>query len=110
MLFVMIPRSSPQQLTRSARAFHALSDQTRLRLLDLLRGGERCVCELTEALGMGQSRLSFHLGILKEAALVLDRRDGRWVYYRLNPEQVERLAGALTDCCAPGKPWLKGCC
>ncbi len=106
----MVTKSSAPDLERSARAFHALSDATRLRLLDLLRGGERCVCELTEAVGAAQSRLSFHLGVLKGAGLVLDRRDGRWVYYRLNQDQVERLAAALTDCCAPGKAWLKGCC
>ena len=106
----MAATSSLAELERSARAFHALSDPTRLRVLDLLRGGERCVCELTEAAGAAQSRLSFHLGVLKDAGLVLDRRDGRWVYYRLNQDQVERLAAALTDCCAPGKPWLKGCC
>lgn len=106
----MVAKAPAADLARSARAFHALSDATRLRLLDLLRGGERCVCELTEALDAGQSRLSFHLGVLKEAGLVLDRRDGRWVHYRLNQDQVERLAAALTDCCAPGKPWLKGCC
>jgi ArsR family transcriptional regulator len=106
----MATKTPPAELERSARAFHALSDATRLRLLDLLRGGERCVCELTETVGAAQSRLSFHLGVLKNAGLVLDRREGRWVYYRLNQDQVERLAGALTDCCAPGKPWLKGCC
>ena len=103
-------RPSTFEIARSARAFHALSDPIRLRLVDLLREGERCVCELTDALELGQSRLSFHLAVLKEAGLVLDRREGRWVYYRLNPEQMERLAGALTDCCSPGKPWLKNAC
>ena len=97
-------------LDRAASAFHALSDPTRLKLVDLLRGGERCVCELTEALATGQSRLSFHLGVLKQAGVVLDRREGRWIYYRLNEDQLERLADALTDCCRPGKAWLKGCC
>ena len=97
-------------LSGSVRAFHALSDPTRLQLLALLRNGERCVCELTEALGAAQSRLSFHLGVLKDAGLVLDRREGRWVHYRLNQEQVERLAGVLTDCCGPAKSWLKGTC
>ncbi|HLG04925.1 MAG TPA: metalloregulator ArsR/SmtB family transcription factor [Gemmatimonadales bacterium] len=106
----MIARAATGDLERSARAFHALSDVTRLRIVDLLRGGERCVCDLTGALGAGQSRLSFHLRILKEAGVVLDRKQGRWVYYRLNPDQVDRLAGALNACCAPGTPWLKGCC
>jgi len=99
------------QIEQAARAFHALSDPTRVALVDLLRGGERCVCELTDALQTGQSRLSFHLRILKEAGLVLDRRDGRWVYYQLNPGRLEDLAAVLTACCAPGKPWLaRGCC
>jgi len=98
------------ELESAATAFHALSDATRLQLLDLLRGGERCVCDLTDALEAAQSRLSFHLGVLKDAGLVLDRREGRWVYYRLNQEQVERLAAVLTDCCGPAKSWLKGTC
>ena len=97
-------------MDRAAALFHALSDPTRLRLVDLLRGGERCVCDLTDALEAGQSRLSFHLKTLKDAGLVLDRKEGRWVYYRLNPEQLERLAGVLTDCCSGGRTWLKGCC
>ena len=97
-------------LEQSVRAFHALSDSTRLQLVELLRGGERCVCELMEALESAQSRLSFHLRILKEAGLVLDRKEGRWVYYRLNPDQVQELAALLTDCCKPGKTWIKGGC
>lgn len=101
---------SSLDLAQSVRAFHALSDPTRLQLVELLRGGERCVCELTEALGSAQSRLSFHLRILKDAGLVHDRREGRWVYYRLDPDQVHALAGFLGECCGPGKSWLKGGC
>jgi ArsR family transcriptional regulator len=95
-----VARAAPVDLSGSVRAFHALSDPTRLRLVDLLRSGERCVCELTEAVGGGQSRLSFHLKVLKDAGLVQDRKEGRWVYYRLNPDQVRQLAGLLTNCCA----------
>jgi ArsR family transcriptional regulator len=79
---------------RAARLFHALSDETRLRILDRLRRGERCVCELTDALEAAQSRLSFHLRILKDAGLVTDRRDGRWSYYAVDPD-VLREAGDL---------------
>ena len=106
----MPTRTQPADLESAAAAFHALSDTTRLQLLDLLRSGERCVCELTDALDAAQNRLSFHLGVLKQAGLVLDRKEGRWVYYRLNQEQVERLAGVLTDCCGPARSWLKGTC
>ena len=78
--------------------FHALSDETRLRIIDLLRGGERCVCELQDALEAAQSRLSFHLKVLKDAKLVTDRREGRWAYYALDADafaQLEEFVGAL---------------
>jgi len=78
--------------------FHALSDETRLRIIDLLRNGERCVCDLTDALDAGQSRLSFHLKVLKDAKLVTDRREGRWAYYALAPDafaQLEEFVGEL---------------
>jgi ArsR family transcriptional regulator, arsenate/arsenite/antimonite-responsive transcriptional repressor len=98
----MATRTRPDP-ARAARLFHALSDQTRLSILDRLRHGERCVCDLTDALAAAQSRLSFHLRVLKDAGLVSDRREGRWMYYTLNPdglaeaaELVDRLASAPT--------------
>jgi ArsR family transcriptional regulator len=63
----------------------------------MLRDGERCVCELTEALSSGQSRLSFHLKTLKEAGLVQDRREGRWAYYSLVPGAFDGLEAALGE-------------
>lgn len=83
-------------LRRIARLFHALSDETRLKILSRLRGGERCVCELMDAVDAAQSRLSFHLKALKDAGIVVDRRDGRWNYYAIAPEAREELTGALT--------------
>src|SRR5574341_1309044 len=80
-----------RNLRRAAEIFHALSDETRLQLLDLLAEGEQCVCDLTDALKTGQSRLSFHLKILKDAGLLIDRRDGRWVYYALSQDAIEEL-------------------
>jgi ArsR family transcriptional regulator, arsenate/arsenite/antimonite-responsive transcriptional repressor len=85
-------------LSRLTRQFQALSDETRLRIIDMLRRGERCVCDLTEALDSGQSRLSFHLKVLKDAGLVTDRREGRWSYYELNPDafaQLQEFVGEL---------------
>ncbi len=76
---------------RTVQLFHALSDETRLHLLELLADGEQCVCDLTDALKTGQSRLSFHLKALKDAGLLTDRRDGRWVYYALNQEAIDEL-------------------
>ena len=77
---------------RAAALFHALSDGTRLSILQRLRFGERCVCDLTDALDAAQSRLSFHLKVLKDAGLVTDRRDGRWMYYTLNTEALSEAA------------------
>lgn len=78
-------------LARAVRVFHALSDETRLRVLEMLLHGERCVCELQLDLDAAQSRLSFHLKVLRDAGLVLDRKDGRWMYYRLNPDAIREL-------------------
>ena len=78
--------------------FRALSDGTRLKIIDLLRHGERCVCDLMDDLATGQSLLSFHLKTLKDAGLVTDRREGRWSYYALNVEafgQLEEFVGGL---------------
>lgn len=68
--------------------FKALADDTRLRVLKLLGGGEYCVCEIAFALGLEQPRLSFHLRILKQAGIVLDRRQERWILYRLNEQDM----------------------
>ena len=75
-------------LDRAVTLFHALSDVTRLSILEMLRDGERCVCELQDELDAAQSRLSFHLKVLREAGLVSDRKDGRWSYYSIVPEAL----------------------
>ncbi|HLS47407.1 MAG TPA: metalloregulator ArsR/SmtB family transcription factor [Gemmatimonadales bacterium] len=90
-------------IERKARLFHALSDRTRLGIIERLSRGERCVCELTDALDAAQSRLSFHLKVLRDAGLVSDRREGRWSYYRLNAEafaEAESVAGAYAEAAA----------
>jgi ArsR family transcriptional regulator len=97
--------------TLTAR-FKALSDPHRLRILDRLRGGEHCVCELTDVLDAGQSLLSFHLKTLKDAGLVTDRRDGRWMHYALNAAAVGELGeflGALSRATAERR-WKPVCC
>ncbi len=73
------------------RRFKALSDPNRLRIMDRLRSGERCVCDLQDLLDAGQSLLSFHLKTLRDAGLVIDRRDGRWTHYRINPAALDEL-------------------
>jgi len=97
----MIPRvvntGVGKNMDQALRWFRALSDETRLRLVNRLRDGEQCVCDLTDALDTGQSRLSFHLKTLKDAGIVTDRRAGRWVYYALNPEVIDAMSQLLVD-------------
>lgn len=67
--------------------FQLLSDETRLRSLLLMqREGELCVCELVYALGIIQPKVSRHLAALRDAGVVIDRRQGQWIYYRLHPD------------------------
>jgi ArsR family transcriptional regulator, arsenate/arsenite/antimonite-responsive transcriptional repressor len=89
--------SVTKDVDQTLRLFRALGDETRLRLIDQLRGGEQCVCDLTDELDASQSRLSFHLKTLKDAGLVSDRREGRWVYYALNPEAFAMLDRLVTE-------------
>ncbi len=67
--------------------FKCLCDETRLRCLILMKlEGELCVCELTYALDEIQPKISRHLALLREAGIVIDRRQGQWIYYRIHPE------------------------
>ena len=93
-----MPSSTALDTDRAVALFHALSDPIRLSIMQLLRGGERCVCDLQDDLDTAQSKLSFHLKVLKDAGLVTDRRDGRWSYYAIVPAalaEVHDLAIAL---------------
>lgn len=72
-------------MARVAVIFKALADETRLRILNLLRQREICVCEIVDVLGLNQSKVSRHLATLKHAGLVSCRRDGPWIYYALTP-------------------------
>ena len=93
-----MPNSLTSPLARTAQLFHALSDEARLRVVDILLDGEHCVCDLMDHLDVGQSRLSYHLKVLKDAGLVSDRREGRWAYYTLQRDAIveaERLLAVL---------------
>ena len=78
----------------------ALADENRLRVVLFLRGGEMCVCQIVEMLGLAPSTVSKHLDILYQAGLIESRKDGRWVYYRL-PDSPAPCAKAAIE-------WLHG--
>ena len=105
--------------------FLALADRTRLRLLNLVAGGEVCVCFFVEVLGEPQPKISRHLGVLRNAGLVAARRDGKWMHYRLtrpeqtgevldsvlaalrhDPEMIRDRAALERACCSPRVPEL----
>ena len=98
----------------------ALADETRLRALCALRGGELCVCQLIALLDLAPSTVSKHLSILRAARLVESRKDGRWMYYRLSTEfrapstgkMLELLFKGLegTECVAADGKRLKEIC
>jgi ArsR family transcriptional regulator, arsenate/arsenite/antimonite-responsive transcriptional repressor len=78
--------------------FKLLADDTRLKsLLLICREGELCVCELTCALGESQPKISRHLAHLRRADLLLDRRQGQWVHYRINPNLAPWCQRLLAD-------------
>jgi ArsR family transcriptional regulator len=98
--------------SRAVQLFHALSDETRLEILDHLKEGEQCVCDLTDALKSAQSRLSFQLKVLKEAGLIEDRREGRWIYYSVNREalrELEELVRSLKQAAKSGMSASRCC-
>ncbi|MCP9835592.1 MULTISPECIES: helix-turn-helix transcriptional regulator [unclassified Cyanobium] len=99
---------APLQPEQARLLLRALADPIRLQVIEALGDGERCVCDLTSELGLAQSKLSFHLKVLKETGLLADRQSGRWVYYRLQPAALERLRAWLAtlaaSCTAPASP------
>ena len=85
--------------TGLAQVFKALADPVRLRLVSLIgahQGGEVCVCELTDAFDLTQPTISHHLRVLREAGIIGSERRGTWVYYRLQPAVLERMAALLS--------------
>jgi ArsR family transcriptional regulator, arsenate/arsenite/antimonite-responsive transcriptional repressor len=70
--------------------FKALSEEIRLRIIKLLEHGELCVCDIVAALDMIQPKVSFHLAVLKEAGFIKDRKQGKWVHYRIDDSDIFR--------------------
>ncbi len=80
-------------MPEAVQLFKALADETRLRILNLIRHRELCVCQIVDVLGLGQSKVSRHLAHLRNAGLVSDRREGLWMYYSM--AQPDGILGEL---------------
>src|SRR5919202_2547457 len=99
-LIELQPSAARSSFVDLARGLKALGDPTRLAIVALLARREHCVCDLMAVLHLPQSTCSHHLGVLKRAGLVRDRRDdrdARWAYYALVPAAAERLRTELGD-------------
>lgn len=70
--------------------FKAFSDETRLKILKIFEKGELCVCDLVSVLDESQPKISFHLNVLKEAGIIRDRKQGKWVHYSINCSDMFR--------------------
>src|SRR6476661_1172936 len=92
-----MPRMRNENAVDAELFFSALADKTRLRLLNLMRDGEVCVCFFAETLGTNNPKISRHLAYLKRAGLVAGRRDGKWMHYRLNKPSDPAKAKILND-------------
>ena len=74
---------------RTALVFKAFCDENRIRILNLLYGGEKCACRLLEELSISQPTLSHHMKILCDSGIVLGRKEGKWMHYRISMEGVQ---------------------
>ena len=88
--------ASDKRLVSLENTFKALADQTRLRIIGLLRAGEICVCDIHGSLGLAQPTVSRHLAYLRRSGLVATRKEGLWVHYRL-AELPDPVMQALLD-------------
>lgn len=89
---------TPDEAERISRTFKALGDPTRVRLLSLIAasdGGEACICDLTEPVGLSQPTVSHHMKLLVDAGLATREQRGRWAYYRVITDALERAARTL---------------
>ena len=105
-----IERAEPAERAILLAGFHALGDPIRLGAIEHLRRGELCVCDLCELLAVSQSKLSFHLKVLREAGLIEVRQEGRWNYYRLNSTGFERLEQYLAELARVAATGDRACC
>lgn len=80
-----------QPYTEYVFAFKAMSDETRLKIIDMLSCGEMCACDILEEFHISQSTLSYHMKILSESGLVNAVRDGAWMRYTLNKEKIDKV-------------------
>ena len=101
----------PMDDKRTALMYKAFCDENRIRIVKLLRSGEKCACELLEEINITQPTLSHHMKILCDSGIVVGRKEGKWMHYSISPEGAKAAADCLKelttlDCCNDNK----SCC
>ncbi len=86
-----------EDYSKDVKIFKALCDEKRLRIIDLLKSGEKCACVLIEKMDIGQSSLSYHMKILCESGIVKSRQDGKWTHYKLSKSGSEYAIKRLRE-------------
>ncbi len=94
----------------NAKVFKAFCDEKRLKILEMLRGGEKCACILLAKLDIGQSTLSYHMKILCDSGIVESRQEGKWTHYKISEEGSEYAARLLKELTTTDSSGLKNCC
>jgi ArsR family transcriptional regulator len=79
------------QFSQTAEILSALGNEHRLKIVELLRDGERCVCKITPEFKLDPSVVSRHLAILEQSGVIVSRRDGRWIHYRIADQRILRI-------------------
>ena len=90
-----------KEYTEDAKIFKALCDEKRLKIISLLRSGEKCACVLIDDMGIGQSALSYHMKILCESGIVDSRQERKWSHYRLSASGRDRALKLLAKLTTP---------
>lgn len=84
-----------KEITKSAQLLKAIADENRLQILQMLQSGEKCVCEIWQHLGLPQNLISHHLKVLKDFNLISSRKEGLWVFYKINKPELFKLNSLL---------------
>jgi len=95
---------------KHAKVFKAFCDEKRLRILELLHGGEKCACVLLDQLDLGQSGLSYHMKILVESGIVESRQEGKWTHYQISAKGSEYAIALLKELTTPNTVTEKNNC
>lgn len=93
-----------------SKVFKAFCDEKRLHILEMLRNGEKCACELLENIDIGQSALSYHMKILVESGIVESRQEGKWTHYKISKKGSDYAAKLLKTLTTPNTVIIKNNC